>query len=150
MGGLNVHVCKRYAVTMLDPKDVRENLFCVGFDKNYANSIWVFHGEEPSPSKVEDDVLSDEESNDGVDDMYRLLHDAFGFPSSKNNLDDFPQVGEAEMNLEVQNFHQLMQDAKIELYPGCDKFTNLSFILRLHQMKCLYRWSDTLVNHMLQ
>uniref|UniRef100_A0A803MNR1 Uncharacterized protein n=1 Tax=Chenopodium quinoa TaxID=63459 RepID=A0A803MNR1_CHEQI len=61
--------CKRCAVNVyLDPKDVREHLFCVGFDKNYANSIWVFHGEEPSPSRVDDEVLSDEESNNGADD----------------------------------------------------------------------------------
>ncbi|XP_021729936.1 uncharacterized protein LOC110696917 [Chenopodium quinoa] len=126
--------CKRCAVTVyLDRKDVREHLFCVGFDKNYANSIWVFHGEEPSPSRVDDEVLSDEESNDGPVMIY-----------------DFPQAGEGETNLEVQKFHQLVQDAKTKLYPGCDKFTNLSFILRLHQMKCLYRWSDTSLNHMLQ
>ncbi|XP_043714726.1 uncharacterized protein LOC122663086 [Telopea speciosissima] len=39
-------------------------------------------------------------------------------------------------------FDRLMEDAKKELYPGCMKFTRLSFILRIYHIKCLCKMTD--------
>uniref|UniRef100_A0A803LLX3 Transposase-associated domain-containing protein n=1 Tax=Chenopodium quinoa TaxID=63459 RepID=A0A803LLX3_CHEQI len=87
--------CRRCSVTVyLDPKDVCEHLFCKGFDRNYANSVWVFHGEEPSPSGLDDESHSDEESNLSIDDMHGLLHDAFGFPNFYDSIGEYPEPGE--------------------------------------------------------
>ncbi|KAL5757981.1 hypothetical protein ACOSP7_020592 [Xanthoceras sorbifolium] len=44
----------------------------------------------------------------------------------------------------------LDMDAEQQLYPGCKKFTKLSFIVRLFHIKCLYGLSDKSVTVLLE
>ena len=39
-------------------------------------------------------------------------------------------------------FHKLLEDADKPLYPGCAKFTKLSALVKLYNLKAKYSWSD--------
>ena len=73
-----------------------------------------------------------------------MLQDAFGMPNLDGGEDNespeesFPN----EANMEKQKFYRLLKDAENELYPGCTKFSKLSFLVRLFHLKCLNGWSN--------
>ena len=58
-----------------------------------------------------------------------------------------PQLGP---NAETAKYFKLLQDAQSELYPGCQKFTSLSFIVRLLHLKVLNQWTDKSVDMLLE
>uniref|UniRef100_A0A151UDV1 Uncharacterized protein n=1 Tax=Cajanus cajan TaxID=3821 RepID=A0A151UDV1_CAJCA len=39
-------------------------------------------------------------------------------------------------------FYKLLKEVEQDLYPGCKKFTKLSFLVHLYHLKCLNGWSD--------
>ncbi|XP_073129688.1 uncharacterized protein [Henckelia pumila] len=39
-------------------------------------------------------------------------------------------------------FHKLLEDAEKPLFPGCTKFTKLSALVKLYNLKAKYSWSD--------
>ncbi|XP_016173163.1 uncharacterized protein LOC107615629 [Arachis ipaensis] len=80
-----------------------------------------------------DDDTDDEEG--AHDDIEGLLNDAFG---------DIPHAEGVTVgqNEEAKNFYNLIDGASQELYPGCKKFSTLSFTIRLYLLKCLYGWSN--------
>ncbi|XP_023756442.3 uncharacterized protein LOC111904991 [Lactuca sativa] len=92
---------------------------------------WSRHGEllidnditAPECSHDEADGHLDSESCDGLDDM---LHD----------LED--NVAEKDH----QKFQQLFEDSEKPLYVGCTKFTKLSAVLKLLNLKANNGWSD--------
>lgn len=43
---------------------------------------------------------------------------------------------------EVEKFMRLVKDAKQKLYPSCEKFFKLSFIVKLLHLKILNHWSN--------
>lgn len=76
--------------------------------------------------------------------MYELVHDAFGFQGhDSENDDDTPHVHREEPDQNVSKFFKLLNDANSELYNGCKKYSMLSFIIRIFQMKVLSKWSHT-------
>jgi hypothetical protein len=50
---------------------------------------------------------------------------------------------EDETNGHAKVFFKLLQEAKKELYPGCEDGTKISFIVELFQVKCMYGISNT-------
>ncbi|XP_041003134.1 uncharacterized protein LOC121248662 isoform X1 [Juglans microcarpa x Juglans regia] len=58
---------------------------------------------------------------------------------------DFPEHGttsEPTMSeRQLKNFHQLLEDVRFPLYPGCAKFSKLSFINKLLHIKTIGRWT---------
>jgi hypothetical protein len=80
--------------------------------------------------------------NSSTDDMDGLLHDAFGIPMH----DDIERVetspGFECSNSDTENFYKLINDSQQELYPGCKKFSKLSFLIRLLHLKCAGKWSN--------
>lgn len=42
-----------------------------------------------------------------------------------------------------------MKDADEELYPGCKKFSKLSFLLHLYRIKRLFNWTNESFNALL-
>ncbi|XP_060186942.1 uncharacterized protein LOC132616513 isoform X3 [Lycium barbarum] len=136
-----------------------DHLVVHGIMPSYDN--WFCHGESFNGS------TSIEENNDRQeafrgDDMRGMIHDAFG--SITHFMDDnTSEVGEIEPNLEentphssgnqphpeVDKFEQLMKDANEELYPGCKKFSKLSFLLQLYRIKLLFKWPNESFNALL-
>ncbi|XP_057447269.1 uncharacterized protein LOC130739062 [Lotus japonicus] len=67
------------------------------------------------------------------------------FNADRGNLFDHLESSniDEEPNKDAKRFYGLLKDAEEKLYPGCQKFSKLSFIMRLFQMKCVYGWSNT-------
>ena len=45
-------------------------------------------------------------------------------------------------NKNINKIYNFFKEAEHILYPGCKKFTKLSFIIKLFHMKCLNEWSN--------
>ncbi|XP_019228167.1 PREDICTED: uncharacterized protein LOC109209365 [Nicotiana attenuata] len=50
---------------------------------------------------------------------------------------------------EVDKFERLMKEANEELYPGCKKFSKLSFLLHMYHLKCTFKRSNESFNSLL-
>ncbi|XP_058746397.1 uncharacterized protein LOC131619303 [Vicia villosa] len=53
-------------------------------------------------------------------------------------------------NEDARKFYKLINEAKQELYPGCETFSTLSFIIRLYLLKCLHGWSNASFTSLLE
>ncbi|KAG8371414.1 hypothetical protein BUALT_Bualt13G0085200 [Buddleja alternifolia] len=73
-------------------------------------------------------------SNITSDDMVHMVHDATDFHDMKTDR--------SEANEETKNFFKLLEDAKADVYAGNKKFTMLSLIVHILQLKALYGWTD--------
>ncbi|GKB81905.1 hypothetical protein Tco_0948800 [Tanacetum coccineum] len=110
---------------------IRRHLIEHSFDKNYT--CWDLHGETREPQVDSQTFVSDtnHEENDSNDDNHRdnldeMLHDA------KRNVD--------EKN--VKKLQQLFVEAEKPLYNRCKKFTKLSLVVKLLDLKAKNNWSD--------
>ncbi|KAL5832252.1 hypothetical protein ACOSQ4_017606 [Xanthoceras sorbifolium] len=52
--------------------------------------------------------------------------------------ESFPQ----EPNRDADKFYKLLDEAEQPLYPNCEKYFNLAFIVKLMHLKCINSWSD--------
>ncbi|KAI9186915.1 hypothetical protein LWI28_022235 [Acer negundo] len=77
--------------------------------------------------------------------MIGMITEAIGFPNISSSLgSDHPspnEYGEGP-NDETTKFLKFLQDAESPSYPGCEKFTQLSFIIRLLHLKVLSGWTN--------
>ena len=72
-------------------------------------------------------------------DMFDMIKDAYpqvvcGRESSENE----PQ----EPNGDAKKFYRLLEEIKHPLYPDCEKYSSLSFIVKLLHIKCVSSWSN--------
>jgi len=101
----------------------------------------VNHGEEiPSLVVNDDDTNNQEDSRDDID---GLLYDTFRNLADTNTSIEVP-------NKEANKFYNLINDAKQDIFPGCEIFSTLSFMIRLYLLKCLHRWSNASFTDLLQ
>lgn len=145
---------------------IKEHMEVVGIDAKYKRLPWTKHGESIVNDTVPGDVdMSNDFHNDH--NMHGLLNDLFRANSDQENSGSssqpVPNTGpnpEASgsssqpapntgPNPEAAKFYQLIKDANVPLYPGCDNFSKLEFIVQLIQIKCLYGWSDKSVSVLL-
>ena len=47
-----------------------------------------------------------------------------------------------DFHVDEEIFNKFLQDAEKPLYPGCRKFTKLSALVKLYNLKARYGWSD--------
>ena len=125
----------------LNATQIREHLICDGFLRCYTT--WIWHGEEmhfPTDSQTENVIDStmeeDQPDEDKLEDMIR-------------------DVG-AENFAKAHVYETMSTDAETPLYVGSTKFTRLSAVLRLMNLKASNGWTDksftellTLLNEML-
>ena len=115
-----------------------DHLLDNGIARNYVR--WLMHGEyefcEPANTSTNESDMHDE--------MEEMLNDAFGMSMPNEESERSPHVHEEfeKPNEDANKFYNLLREADHELYPGCKKFTKLSFIIRLFHMKCLNGWSN--------
>ena len=114
---------------------IYEHLITIGIRRDYV--IWDLHGEV---AKKCDEDEHKQNFNDGIQ---SLLHDI----GSAINVEDAKEGTETSyttnpkynaMNEKTSNFYKLLEDVEQELYPGCKKFSKLSFIVQLLNIKCLF------------
>ncbi|XP_031127577.1 uncharacterized protein LOC116029669 [Ipomoea triloba] len=105
-------------------KDVYDDLICHVINPSYTK--WIWHGESnvatTSNMYVDNEENEDDESEDQLDEMFRDVGEEFIDRSS--NLDE------------------LLKDSKLPLWPGCSKYTRLSTVLKLFNLKAGNGWSD--------
>ncbi|KAL0544362.1 hypothetical protein IC582_019476 [Cucumis melo] len=105
-------------------KGVRDHLYVNGTDESYK--IWFWHGEElPNASFYGEsskfDTHTCEENDVGsVKEMIEVAHEEY--PKDPNG------------------FEKLLVDVEKPLYEGCKKYTKLSTLIKLYNLKVRYGW----------
>ncbi|XP_065861009.1 uncharacterized protein [Euphorbia lathyris] len=132
--------CKRCNNTRhKSSEEIYSDMLLNGIVSEYVR--WIYHGEYKPPQKRSRTDLGDGES----DDIFRMIYKKFGVSNndSDERFDDEQQSTEVNVSdyskdtKEAKMFEILMRDAQQTLYPGCEEFSKLSFILKLFQIKCM-------------
>ncbi|XP_038687488.1 uncharacterized protein LOC119986868 [Tripterygium wilfordii] len=113
------------------------HLFKWGFETTYRR--WVYHGEESS-DESEDEVMHERHVDANT---YQMIYDYHRAETWVMGVDEVlgEQVPESP-NENAKKLYGLLKDVEEELYPGCEKYSKLSFIVELFQMKCLHGLSN--------
>lgn len=135
----------------LQREEVESHLKCVGFIKNYTQ--WIAHGETSYVSAS--DSFSNEHSgvdHSSVDSMEDMLNDAFRVPFNDVDMADQSgvDVGVEEPIPKIKMFYKLLDESQQELWPGCKKFSKLSFLVKLYHLKCLGKMSNKIFSMLLE
>ena len=116
-----------------------DHLVYDGFINGYTE--WIAHGEGSSsttnartPTQVDNDW-------DMQDNMHELLYDTFGLSNRDVGIDDVSD-DKHRPNENAESFYKLLGDSEQPLYPGCKKFSKLSFLVQLFHLKCLGNWTN--------
>ena len=105
-------------------KKIKEHLYFNGIDQSYKQ--WIWHSEKvlitgfSSKKSIRDDYELDLN-----DDLFEMIDDA-----------------QYETDVDPIKFQSLLNDAEKPIYPGCTKFTKLSALLKLYNLKARHGWSD--------
>ena len=79
-------------------------------------------------------------SSASIDDDGIYFESSYAEPNmvedENNTFGDGHNGGEQDM------FTRLLKDAKTKLYHGCDKFSRLSFLVNLYNLKCIHGWTQ--------
>ncbi|CAI8603600.1 unnamed protein product [Vicia faba] len=109
---------------------VYDHLCSKGFVKGYTE--WIYHGEDESLIDLDGDSDDETSSHDDID---GLLFETFKDVAEGGGVHE-------GINEDAKKFYKLVNDANQELYPGCEKFSSLSFTIRIYLLKCLHGWSN--------
>ncbi|XP_045802538.1 uncharacterized protein LOC123896162 [Trifolium pratense] len=111
---------------------VYDHLRSKGFVKGYTE--WIYHGDDKILMDLDGDTNDETSSDSSSDDIDGLLFETFK---------DVAEGGVHEgLNEDARKFYKLVDDSNQELYPGCEKFSSLSFTIRMYLLKCLHGWSN--------
>ncbi|WCJ39870.1 hypothetical protein M5689_020822 [Euphorbia peplus] len=143
--------------------EVWGDLMTNGIVKGYVK--WLYHGESVTRDQnIDIEVM---QTNDG-DEIFDMIHDVAGptimgtilqdendQETCKKNLNSIEleleePIPQYEPNDEASKFLKLLEDAKQKLYPGCENFSKLSFVVKMFQIKCLHGLSDTSFNSIMK
>ncbi|XP_073284694.1 uncharacterized protein [Primulina huaijiensis] len=108
-----------------DIDTIRAHLCCNGIDLTYHT--WIWHGERSKfgNSMNDSDRVRQDERKYFTEEPINMVHVAY---------DSYAE--------NPKQFHKLLEDAEKPLYPGCVKFTKLSALVKLYNLKAKYSWSD--------
>ena len=104
-----------------DVSIVRYHLYANEIDKSYKVQLW--HGEDLNSENVTSIMKNTVDENDENEDLFIA----------------FNMVQTVHRQSNTSNtFDTMFDDAKKPLYPGCNKFTKLSALVRLYNLKIRY------------
>ncbi|KAB1212871.1 hypothetical protein CJ030_MR5G010171 [Morella rubra] len=122
---------------------VEDHLWLNGFSRDYTK--WVFHGESDNldttvvQESSDDDVVSDYEG----DEMEELLEDVYMGTFRHAGVEETSTPnGAAWGECDPKKVRKLWEDAQIPLYPSCETFSKLSFVVKLLHLKTINNWSS--------
>lgn len=119
---------------------VWDHLISVGFINGYTT--WVYHGENAVISEPVAETTQDQVEYADKEEMDQLLFDAFGM-YDKSTLDsDLAENSDDESDANLESYKNLVNEASQELYPGCKTFSMLQFLVRLLNIKSMWRMSN--------
>ncbi|XP_031742172.1 uncharacterized protein LOC116404095 [Cucumis sativus] len=115
-------------------RGVRDHLYVNGIDESYK--IWFWHGEELPNSSFYDESSKF--------DIHTCEDDDVG------SVKEMIEVAHEEYSKDPTGFEKLLIDAEKPLYEGCKKYTKLSTLVKLYNLKVRYGWSDTSFSELLE
>ncbi|XP_076918763.1 uncharacterized protein LOC143579300 [Bidens hawaiensis] len=129
-----------------DIKQIEYHLLRNGFMFNYT--CWSKHGESLASSSTTSKNLDAnyiDENN-----APHISHDSYNVNEGNDNLNEgndnlnemFNDLETNACNTEQEKLQQIFIDAEKPLYVGCKKYSKLSVVLRLINLKTNYSWSD--------
>ncbi|CAL9019318.1 unnamed protein product [Prunus brigantina] len=112
---------------------IRDHLYFNGVDQSYKN--WTFHGE---PWEATTNASRNVEEDDG--------HSRYSFVSEEIDMDDndFGDFGS-----DPYEFANVIGDGDQPVYPGCTKYTKLSALVKLYNLKAKHGMSDVCFTELL-
>ncbi|KAI5343838.1 hypothetical protein L3X38_011714 [Prunus dulcis] len=112
---------------------IRDHVYFNGIDQSYKN--WTFHGE---PWEVTTNAGRNVEEDDG--------HSRYSFVSEEIDMDDndFGDFGS-----DPYEFANVIGDGDQPVYPGCRKYTKLSALVKLYNLKAKHGMSDVCFTELL-
>ncbi|KAL5573205.1 hypothetical protein UlMin_022802 [Ulmus minor] len=119
---------------------VRYHLLIYGFLKDYIH--WTEHGEQSNPQVPLGSPIQDTPPcmNDQDDEMAEALRDAAGHAYDIGSSSDL--LSDMRPPAEQARYDKLFEELHNPLYDDCMKFSALTFIVKLMNVKVLYKWSD--------
>ncbi|XP_019439001.1 PREDICTED: uncharacterized protein LOC109344705 [Lupinus angustifolius] len=126
--------------------EVFSHLLQKGFPRKYT--FWYMHGEKHVQDNVETIAQPQEEwvrqypMQDMLDDVFGIFDDSGIQDSGHSNIpnDDQPR-GDAS-KVQQEKIKEQLGDGNEELYPGCKKYSKISFIVLLYHIKVLCSATD--------
>ncbi|XP_052118636.1 uncharacterized protein LOC110280298 [Arachis duranensis] len=126
-------------------EDAYDHLLMKPFPPNYT--FWLHHGERTVDESSRDTETLEPTGNSG-NQMLDMVHEAFNIPGlqgdNENMMDEVVRDGAEglpnlsdEPSREARAFQELLEDGEQRLYPGCSRFSKLSFLVRLYHIKCM-------------
>jgi len=118
----------------LNATQVREHLICDGFLRSYT--IWTWHGELidfPTVSRTQHVVHST---------MKEQRQKRYEERVEEDNMEDMIRDVGVEAFTQAHMYETMSADAETSLYVGSTKFTRLSSVLRLVNLKASNGWTD--------
>lgn len=111
---------------------VKDHLIAACFVDSYDK--WIFHGKENDfgTQNQADRVLRQDDMDGLLQDVYRGVEDDMADPYENRE----------GLSVEAKTFFKLVEEGQEELYPGCEKFSKLSFTIHLHNHKCVHGISN--------
>jgi len=82
-----------------------------------------------------------------------MVNDAFGNFVNTQNMDNHENMRPESSQMmpdEIAQYMKFMHDGQQSLYEGCDKYSKLSFLLKLYHIKCLCRITDKAMSMILE
>ena len=122
-----------------------DHLLNNGIARNYVR--WLMNEEYEFYEPTRNSGTNEYDMHDEIEEM---LNDAFGMSMPNEESERSPHVHEEFESIPNENANNLLREAEHELYPGCKKFTKLSFIIRLFHMNCLNGWRNKSFSMLLQ
>ncbi|XP_071686960.1 uncharacterized protein [Rutidosis leptorrhynchoides] len=132
----------------IDSSVITQHLIVDGFVEDYT--CWSWHGEFLSDNPIDDKCNTDHNATNDNDVDINFDSDMDDYI---DNLDDMLHDVDVDGNIDENNydkFQQMFVDSEKPLYTGCTKFSKLSAVLRLLNLKTNNGWSDTSFTELLK
>ena len=127
--------------------EVKQDIFLNGILENYDR--WIHHGEAFESDNDDQCGISYNEGNfdDQVnfleEDCQRMIYDMQkGNLKEANVVNVSTKISKSASKGEANKFSKLLNDAQCELYPGCKKYSKLSFLIRMLYNKAITNCSN--------
>lgn len=137
--------CNNCCVRQLS--DVKRHLLLFGILENY--NPWVHHGErfqfvDHSLTAVHSQDLHtfEDRCQERYNDIPEMLEDLHRGTLGQSSAETTAHENASDNDGEVERLARLLNDANCELYPGCSKYSKLSFLLKMVHIKSLTNSSN--------
>ena len=81
--------------------------------------------------------------------MFGMLNEGIRMSHTESRMFDQSNTFE-EPNEKTKRFFRLLKNSEKMLYPGCTKYSKLSFLVNLLHIKCLSGWSNNSITILLE